>query len=116
VVRPATADDIAGFLGDVPVSMQAWVGEIDGEAIALGGFAFVAGRVVGFLNHNGDERAKQFPVTLHKTAIRVLREAHDAGHRHILSEQGKSETARKWLSRLGFVPVDDEEGVQVCRR
>ena len=41
VVRPATADDFIAFTGSLPhCRTRAWVGEIDGRIIGMGGVAY----------------------------------------------------------------------------
>lgn len=106
-VRPATREDAIAFMGECRHTMKAFVAIHDGEPIALGGLAFIKGRVVAFCDL-GDGQAKQRPKTLHKAALAVMKAALESGHRYVFAERDIEEpTAARWLSRLGFKPIDD---------
>lgn len=94
--------------------MKAIVGLIDDEPVAVAGIAFQGGKVFAFCNL--DERAKRFPVLMHKTALKILNDASDAGHRYIFATVGSEPTARTWLRRLGFEPVDGDETVMLWQK
>lgn len=101
-VRRATAQDIDDF-SDMKrkPSVKAWAGVVNGRIVALGGLAFVGGRWIGFCDL--DEDARQYKMTIARTAIRILDEAKAQGIRFIYAEADKDEvTARKWLKSLGF--------------
>jgi len=51
VRRPASRADILAFSSVVKwPTAKAWIGEIDGEAVALGGLALMKGRWIAFLD------------------------------------------------------------------
>lgn len=106
-VRSATRADLDAFgMPDGP-TVKAMVGLVEGKPVAIGGFAFVAGMVMAFCDI--DDAARRFPVTLHKTALALMKEAKERGHRQVYAEVNPEEkTARGWLSRLGFRPTDDD--------
>lgn len=105
-VRPATREDIFAFMGECRQTMKAFVAIHEGKPIALGGLAFIKGRVVAFCDL-GDDQAKRHPKTLHKAALGVMKAALDSRHRYIFAERSETEpTAARWLERLGFRPVD----------
>jgi len=113
-VRPATADDVRSFFGSVATTVRAKVALQDGKIIAIGGLAYFNGRVVAFADLGPE--IKKHPVTLHKAALAVMAEAKARGHRHIYAGRSDNEpTARRWMDRLGFVPVDEDATVLLCR-
>jgi hypothetical protein len=111
-VRRTTHEDMVEFIGEHRYTVSAWTGVLDGKIIAIGGLAFVDGYVVAFFDL--DDEARKYPVTFHRMARRALREALPR-HRFIFSENGRTETSRRWLKRLGFVPYDEEETVLICQ-
>ena len=99
-VRPATRADIAAFsdLADKP-TLRAWVGELDGRLIGMGGFAFVQGRWVAFSDLTEEARAHK--MTLMRAAIRAFAAARDSRIRFIYAAPDPAEPgAVKWLRRL----------------
>jgi RimJ/RimL family protein N-acetyltransferase len=89
----------------LPYRVRAWTGLVDGEVIAVGGIAYMADGTHGVFML-ADDRARSFPVTMHKTALTVLREARDLGIKRLvtIAEPGV-EAAERWLERLGFEPI-----------
>lgn len=109
-VRPASREDIVAFCGDCRQTVRAYVGVQNGEVIALGGLSFIRGRVVAFCDL-GDQ-ARHHPKTLHQVARRVMKKALDAGYKHVFALRDEGEpTAPRWLTRLGFRPIDETERV-----
>ena len=112
-IRPATRDDLRDFsekfskLDKLPTT-QAWVGEINGEAVAIGGFAYVYGRVIGFIDITKAGRGyleKNFfvKVAFFKLAKQTLDKAREQGIRFIYSEADMTyPKADELLQRLGF--------------
>lgn len=103
VVRRATVEDVRSYseLERNP-STRAWVGEINGRIIAMGGVALIKGRWFAFFDCN--EEALKYKMQIMRTAIRMLREQRDYGVRFIYAEADTSyPKAEKWLASLGFV-------------
>lgn len=101
-VRPATRSDIAAFsdLANKP-TVRAWIGELDGAIIALGGIALVKGRWIAFVDLT--EAARPYKMTIARTAIRFLEAARRDGIRFIYAERDVNEpSAERWLTSLGF--------------
>lgn len=104
IVRPATRADIAAF-SDQPEkpTLKAWVGEIDGKPVALGGFARFNGRWIAFCSLKN--KARPHKMTIARTAIRIMEEARRQGIRFVYAEAEDDEPgSEKWLTRLGFHP------------
>jgi len=102
IVRPATREDIEAFsdMQNKP-TVKAWVGEVDGRVVALGGFALQAGRWVAFCDLT--EEARLHKMTLMRTGKRVMDEAKKMGIRYIYAEASPQEVgAVRWLESLGF--------------
>lgn len=107
VIRPATRDDIDRFRGEYELgpSVKALVGDLNGELIALGGLAYCGGKVVAFLDLKPE--ARKFKKSMHQAALMVMEMAKAGGHRFVYANAEPGEpTAERWLTRLGFVPVD----------
>lgn len=101
-VRPATREDIEAF-SDIPnkPTLKAWVGEVDGEIVALGGFAFSKGRWFGFCDLK--DEARRYKMTIARAAKMIIAEAKKQGIRFIYAEADKDEpSAVRWLTSLGF--------------
>ena len=104
IVRPATRADIAAFsdMANKP-TVKAWVGDLDGRIIAIGGLFLVRGRWFAFLDLT--EEARPYKMTLMRWAHRMLAEARKNGIRFIYAEASPREArSREWLARLGFEP------------
>jgi hypothetical protein len=101
-VRPATREDIAAFsdLANKP-TVRAWIGELDGAIISMGGIALVKGRWIAFVDLT--EAARPYKMTIARTAIRFLEAARRDGIRFIYAEMDvKEKSAERWLHSLGF--------------
>lgn len=101
-IRPATAEDIAAFsdMTNKP-TMRAWVGEIDGRVVAIGGIAISQGRWVGFCDLRKEARA--YKMTIARTGWRIMDEARRQGIRFVYAGVDPNEPgAVAWLTRLGF--------------
>jgi len=87
--------------------VKALAGFVGGELVAIAGLALSRGRVVAFADLKPE--AKQHRFALHRAAVRVMADARRQGHKVIFATPDLNEpTARRWLQRLGFSPVDDE--------
>ena len=101
-VRPATRADIEAFsdLRGKP-TLKAWVGELDGEILGIGGLAYAKGRWFAFCDLKPE--AREYKMTLARTAKMVLREARQQGIRFVYAEADLNERASvRWLTSLGF--------------
>lgn len=102
IVRRAARADIEAFAGDGErPTMKAWVGEIDGRIIGLGGLAYRHGRWIAFCELSEEARPhKRAIVRAGRAAIDAARRA---GHTYIYAEADQSEKmAKRWLASLGF--------------
>jgi N-acetylglutamate synthase-like GNAT family acetyltransferase len=103
-VRVATREDIDAFsdLKNKP-TIRAYVGEVDGEIVAIGGLAFAKGRWFGFCDLR--EPARKHKMTIARMGKRIMDEAREMGIRFVYANVDPSEpTAERWLTRLGFEP------------
>jgi hypothetical protein len=111
--RPATREDIRAFAEatDTPTTptAKAWVGEIDGKVVALGGFARGAdGRYIGFVDvtPEGRELLKKnmyVRAAFLRAAVESLREAKRAGLRFVYAKADMDQNrADELLMKLGF--------------
>ena len=109
VSRPATREDILAFSAVVKwPTAKAWVGEIDGEVVSLGGFALIRGRWIGFLDVT--EKGREYlgknlgvKVALIRVMSDALREARRMGIKYIYAEADTQfPKAAELLLRMGF--------------
>jgi hypothetical protein len=103
-VRVATREDIDAFsdLKNKP-TVKAWVGEVDGQIVAIGGLALINGRWHGFCDLR--EPARKHKFTIARTAKRIMDEAREMGVRFVYADMDTNEpTALRWLTSLGFEP------------
>lgn len=107
LIRRATAEDILAWcemVGADPSgkpSAKAWVGEVDGRLIGLGGLALFHGRWFAFLDLT--EEARTHKIALMRLAIRIIDEARGSGIQFIYADRDQTEPkAEAWLKRLGF--------------
>ena len=101
-VRRATREDIDTFsdLKNKP-TIKAYVGEIDGKIVAIGGLALSGGRWFGFCDLTEDAREHKF--TIARMGKRIMDEAKSMGLRFVYAEASPNEpTAERWLTSLGF--------------
>jgi hypothetical protein len=109
VSRPATREDILAFSSVVKwPTAKAWIGEIDGEVVALGGFAIIRGRHIGFLDVTEKgreylEKSLMVKAAMIRVMVEGLREAKAAGVRYIYAEADTQfPKARELIERMGF--------------
>lgn len=101
-VRRASREDIDAFsdLKNKP-TILAYVGEIDGEIVAIGGLAFSGGRWFGFCDLR--EPARKHKMTIARMGKRIMDEAREMGIRFVYVQRDPNEpTALRWLTSLGF--------------
>lgn len=79
--------------------------DAEGNIIGFGGVAYLKnGQVMAFSELT--EKAKESPVSLHKAALKIIRDARAEGIKEMVafSDYERSKAAGKWLARLGFFP------------
>ena len=109
IVRPATHADIERFssLRNKP-SLKAWVADLDGEIVGLGGVAFYAGRWFAFLDLT--DKMRPYRMTLMRAAKRFFADMQAQGVKFIYAEADLEESnAPRWLGSLGFT-IDPRSG------
>jgi hypothetical protein len=109
ISRPATREDIVAFSAVVKwPTAKAWIAEIDSEVVALGGFALLKGRWVGFLDvtENGREyleNSLMVKVAMIRAMMEGMREAKRMGVRYVYAQADTQfPKARELLERMGF--------------
>lgn len=116
VIRPAIASDFDSFIDNpLPYRVRAWTGLIGDEVIAVGGIGYMPdGTHSGFLM--ATDKAREFPLALHKAGLMVLQEAKKLGIRKLVTiADPHIDAAERWLTRLGFEPtMIEQQKVWVC--
>jgi hypothetical protein len=113
-VRSATRADLAAYYGhdNIGPSVKAVVGVLDGKPVAIGGIAFKNGMVELFADIK--DEARPYKHHLHRTALRLIKDALKE-HKYVFAAADEKEpTAAKWLSRLGFKHMN--KNLYVARR
>lgn len=109
-IRPSIASDFDKFTDrPIPYRVRSWTGVLDGEVIAVGGIANLptGGHAVFLM---ADDKARGFPIALHKAGLMVLKEVKRLGIRRLVTNKDSHiEAAERWLVRLGFRPLDEEK-------
>jgi hypothetical protein len=102
IIRPATAEDLERYFpGVAKPTVKAWVGELDGELLGIGGIAFCNGRWFGFCDLR--EKSRRYKLTIGKTAKMIMGEVQKQGIKFIYADVSKTEPgAMRWLQSLGF--------------
>jgi N-acetylglutamate synthase-like GNAT family acetyltransferase len=103
-VRRATREDIEAFsdMENKP-TVRAYVGEVDGAIIALGGLAFSGGRWIAFCDLT--EKARTYKMTIARMGKRIIADAREMGLRFVYASADPNEpSAIRWLTSLGFEP------------
>ena len=101
-VRRATRADLEAF-GEMrhKPTVKAWVGEVDGRIIGVGGFYFKDGHWVGFADLK--EEARRYKVRFIKVARMAVEDMRLSGHRYIYAEVDPDfPMAPRWIESLGF--------------
>jgi len=102
IVRRATAEDLARFsdMANKPTTL-AWVGELEGRIIALGGLARVNSRWFAFCDLTAE--ARPFKMAMMRTAKRVMAEAKRQGFKFVYAQIDHNEPGSvAWITSLGF--------------
>lgn len=116
-VRQATVTDVKAYrdrrgVDDATPTCRAWVGEVDGEMVAIGGFALVGSRWLGFFDILDDGIRETHKAHIGLTAARIMRD--EALPARVYANLDPAERgARRWLERLGFKVVDERMGLMI---
>lgn len=82
-------------------SSKAWVGEVDGKIVGIGGLYFHKSRWFGFCDLT--DEARKYKLAIARTARLAMDEAKRMGIRFIYSDVDTEEpNARRWHEILGF--------------
>ena len=102
VIRPATKADLDTFYAGQPrPTISAYVGDLDGKIVGIGGLAYVYGRVNIFCDLTKD--ARRFKIAMHRIGLMLMQQAMADGHRFVYADADMNEpTSDRWLRRLGF--------------
>lgn len=102
---PASSDQVRRFFGETPKqTVRAWAVMLDGEPVAIGGFAYSGDYIVMFSNLTPEIR--RFPKSLLKAAKQIVREAAARHKGAVIAIADPSEpTAPNFLTHLGFLYV-----------
>lgn len=104
-IVPLTQDHLVSLYGPDGrwPTVKGVAGLLDGEVIGAGGFAIVKGQVIAFCELR--EAAREFKTAIHRSAIKLMRQARER-HKMIVAEcDPNEEGAPKWLARLGFEEI-----------
>lgn len=114
-VRKATRADIETFAGRRNnETIRAFVGDLDGKIIGIGGLAVVKGRYYAFCDLEPEMRS--YKMHIMRTAMKVFANARRAGVRFVFAEADTKEPKSvAWLTRLGFEPDSRAEHLYKLR-
>jgi hypothetical protein len=104
VIREATEGDLKRYFPDMSIpTSRAWVGELDGEIVVVGGWAFQQERWYVFFDTKPSGRKYKLAIAI--TAARILKKADEGGIKRLYAACDRTEkTAVSWLEFLGFKP------------
>ena len=116
-IRVATANDVAIFYsesGMPQASIRAVVVEVDGDPIAIGGVALCNGGPVAFMNMRPS--ASNYPKLIMKATRMLVRNVFSRYRGPIYAIRDESiPTSFRYLTRIGFKPVEENSEVFVWR-
>lgn len=106
VIRPATREDVDQFSpGHAKPTVRAFVGEVDGKIIGIGGLARVDGRWFAFCDLSPAARA--YKLSIVRLGRRIMADARKMGLAFVYAEPDLTEpNAKRWLASLGFEPTE----------
>ncbi len=105
-LRPTLPDDLPHIIGEsLPCRIRAVTVLVDGRIIGMGGLAFPpAGPAIAFVQRTNE--ARRYPVTIHRAGLMAMRMMRECGVAQVIATaDAASETAIRWLHRLGFKPA-----------
>ena len=106
-LTPTTPEDVKRFLPNgLPWRIRALTAKRGDEILGIGGIAMLPdGTVAAFLEAS-EVNAKKYRLTLHKAALRIMKQVKDIGFGSIVTEcDTKRDAAARYLERLGFSPL-----------
>jgi len=106
----ADVEEYARNYGYMPIEQRAIIvaAKIEGRVIGIGGVAFFPGKIaLAFADMS--EEARHYPVSIHKAGRMALELARKQGVRRIVATATTVEAGPRWLLRLGFVKVAQDE-------
>ena len=114
LVRRATREDIENFSdATMKPTMKAWLGELDGKILGMGGLALSNGRWFAFCDLT--DEARKYKMTIVKISYEIMRDAKRSGIKFVYADADTEEPmSRRWLASLGFIP-DLKTGLYRCR-
>lgn len=116
-IRPAVPSDFLQLIDRLPpYRVRAFTGAMGDEVLGIGGIAYLQDGAHGVFLLTS-EKAKKFPVTLHKAGLMVLREARRLGIRKLVTlADPHIAPAERWLLRLGFeqIQIGEEKVWSIC--
>jgi len=105
-IAPSVAADLERFPWKNQYRLRAWTAKVDGKVIGIGGVQVMDnGTFVAFVDLTDEARC--YPLSLHRTARRFMRELERSGIRRVVATADPAQpAAERWLERLGFVRTD----------
>ena len=105
-IRPTVTADLEYFAWRNQYRLRAWSALRDGRVIGIGGVQIMGnGTLVAFVDLTSEMRC--YPLSLHRAAVRFMREAKRTGIRRIVAAADPAQpAAERWLFRLGFKLVE----------
>ena len=106
LIRAARADDIVAIFGKPFYdSFRGYVAELDGKIIGIGGIIYT--QPAQAISEITDEMRK-YPVTLMRGAKMLIKLIESCPYQVFARPSEKEKTAKRFLTHLGFVPMNDE--------
>jgi hypothetical protein len=104
IVRPTTAADIIALAGEpLPYQVRCVTIDLGGEPLGFGGIAYFPEHNLYLAFARLTERARKYPVALHKAGKRSLEIAREMGAEWVAATADPAVPAsERWLERLGY--------------
>lgn len=102
IIRHATREDIEAY-STIPnkPTLLAWVADLDGQLLGIGGFHFTQGRWFGFCDLKSDMR--RYKLSIARAGRMIMAEAKRQGIRFVYADADLNEAnSVRWLCSLGF--------------
>lgn len=104
IIRPATLSDFVAFRGEPPLwRTRAWVGELDGKVIGMGGVAYPKDSKMPVIWAEFGSDAYRHGKTLFKSAQAFMRNVSEPQVACVADHT--IEASRRFAERLGFRPT-----------
>lgn len=114
ILRPATKQDVESFYGDRPLlTVRAIVAELDGDVVAIAGFAMHQGLNLAFSDLRENTNASR--VMIVKYAKKMAHWMRDTGLPIYVTENPQRSNSHRFLSLMGFVEVDRQHGIGIYK-